>query len=428
MNVRCNDLGQETAKRIVGVLQENRVLTAINLDYNPKLGNTEVRDIARSLRTHGPSLESISFSDNNVGNDVAGAFARSIGDDATLIKRLSIAHNCLRSTGVSRIAGSLKNNTVMVYLDLGRNPMGGKGMAHLAEALKENNCLRELLVDCCGIDVEGARGLADALKVNSSLTKLDVSDNSLLTKGVIALSGGLAGNTSIVDLNLTNVGVGVKATEKLAEAMAVNGVLEVLNLSNNQVRNHGCKKLSEMLTSNHVLRTLNLSFNSISAIGIEAMVDAMATTSGIREGLKALDLDVILLGNQYSKDPGVVDNSQVMVPPKMARSKLTWENATDDSLDRTMWSKKEENSNIVRRPSFSIAAGEEFDLDDGKSRFSMTNNLLSSAEAGERFGVIAPDMAEPVEVPRWRQLMEDSGNRVKTEGGGKWSEKMLHVK
>ena len=136
LNVSCNDLGQESAKRLVGVLQVNMVLTTLNLDYNPKLGNTEVRELASAMRTYQPSLEWLHFSDNNVGNDVAGAFARVIGDQSCLLRKLTLAQNCLRSTGISRISSSLKDNHLLVFLDLARNPMGSKGALHLAEALK----------------------------------------------------------------------------------------------------------------------------------------------------------------------------------------------------------------------------------------------------------------------------------------------------
>ena len=135
--------------------------------------------VATLLTTHYAPR---SFSDNNVGNDVAGAFARSIGDQSCLLKKLTLAQNCLRSTGISRISGSLKDNHLLVFLDLARNPMGSKGALHLAEALKHNFVLRELLIDCCGIDAEGAKGLGGVLCVNKSLTRLDLADNSLLTK------------------------------------------------------------------------------------------------------------------------------------------------------------------------------------------------------------------------------------------------------
>jgi hypothetical protein len=52
LDVSCNDLGQESAKRLVGVLQVNMVLSVLNLDYNPKLGNTEAREIASAIKTY----------------------------------------------------------------------------------------------------------------------------------------------------------------------------------------------------------------------------------------------------------------------------------------------------------------------------------------------------------------------------------------
>jgi len=419
LDVSCNGLGQESAKRLVGVLQVNLVLTVLNLDYNPNLGNAEVREIVAAIRTHGPSIERLSFSENNVGNDVAGAFARAIGDSTSTVTRVSMAHNCLRSTGVSRLAGAMKENKVLVSMDLSRNPMGSKGLLHLSEALKANNCLRELILDCCGIDAEGCKGLAEALKINKTLVKLDLADNNLLTDGLVALAEGIKENKGVRELNLTNTGVGVKASERLADALIVNKVLEVLNMSSNQIRNHGCKKLSEMLGENNVLRMLDLSFNYISAIGIASMMDVLAST---REGrTKSLGLDVKLTGNQYSKMKDEVENSQVVVPPKLARSKITWDHKSEDNLDRTMWSKKKENNNFVRRPSFSDAAGEAFDLDDGSSKFSITNNLITS-KSMETFGVIT-DQAEPVDVPRWRANMEEHGNDVaKIKGPDTWND------
>ncbi|GMH70973.1 hypothetical protein TrLO_g7500 [Triparma laevis f. longispina] len=420
LSVSCNDLGQESAKRLVGVLQVNMVLAILNLDYNPKLGNTEVRELASAMRTYQPSLEWLSFSDNNVGNDVAGAFARSIGDQSCLLKKLTLAQNCLRSTGISRISGSLKDNHLLVFLDLARNPMGSKGALHLAEALKHNFVLRELLIDCCGIDAEGARGLGEVLCVNKSLTRLDLADNSLLTKGVNCIAMGLKENVGIKDINLTNTGIGVKSSEKLSDALKVNTTLEVLNLSNNQVRNHGCIKLAEMLEVNHTLRSLDLGFNGINAAGINAIVTAMKTTSESREDAKALELDVILVGNQFSKTVGEVQNAQIMVPPKLARSKITWENATTSSIDVPMWSKKEENVNFVRRPSFSQAAGEEFDLAHPHSEFAITNNLITS-KSEDNFGIIT-EVAEPVDVPRWRETMKKAGNNVENiEGVSSWN-------
>ena len=105
LNVSCNDLGQTAAERLTQVLSANVVLTRLNLDYNPKLGNTEVRNIASAIKTYEPSIEVLNFSENGVGNDVAGAFARFLGLPGCIVKKLTLAHNCLRSTGVGRIAG-----------------------------------------------------------------------------------------------------------------------------------------------------------------------------------------------------------------------------------------------------------------------------------------------------------------------------------
>jgi Ran GTPase-activating protein (RanGAP) involved in mRNA processing and transport len=429
LDVSCNNLGQESAKRLVGVLQVNTVLTVLNLDYNPNLGNTEAREIANAMRTYCPSLEWLSFSDNGVGNDVAGAFARSLGDSNSLVKKFCFAQNALRSTGVSRVATALKSNSMLVYLDLGRNPMGSKGCAHLAEALGANRSLRELVLDCCGIDEEGCAALGEMLEENFVLQKLDLSDNSVLNGGAVSLFGGLEKNRGLTELNLTNTGIGVKASEVIAETLRVNEFLSDLNLSNNQVRNYGCEKLAEMLAENVVLRRLNLSFNLISSIGINKIVDSInkRETMKFEVGMmKALELDIVLVGNLFSKDVEVGGESQLVVLPKMARSKMIFDNATSDSRDVPMWQKSRDdaNKNFVRRKSFSAVAGDEFDevVDVGK-QFPLTGTMIKSSSEdvlggggpsghAKQLGLITK-IAEPVDVPRWRGRMEEHGNDVR---------------
>jgi len=121
LDVSCNNLGQKSAKRLIGVLQNNCVLCKLNLDYNPNLGHTEAREIANAMRVYGSNLAHLSFSDNNVGNDVAGAFAKTINaENNSKITRLSFSQNALRSIGVSRLASSISTNDNLQFLDISR--------------------------------------------------------------------------------------------------------------------------------------------------------------------------------------------------------------------------------------------------------------------------------------------------------------------
>jgi len=314
---------------------------------------------------------------------------------------------------------------MLVFLDLGRNPMGSKGCMHIAEALGVNRTLKELLLDCCGIDAEGCRALGEVLAVNNVLQKLDLSDNSILTKGVESLCAGLKENRGIRELNMTNTGIGVKASECLSECLRHNEVIRELNVSNNQVRNHGCKQFADMLAVNVSLVKLDLSFNMISAIGVNSIVESVNKRDTFKYEvgkMKALELDVKLVGNLFSKDAGVVDESQLVVLPKMARSKMVFDSASSDSRDVPMWQKEraDNNKNFVRRGSFSVAAGKEFDdvVDVGKKFWnggllkSSSTDVLGGGGLGagaKQLGVVTK-IAEQVDVPRFRERMETYGN------------------
>ena len=426
LDVSCNGLGQTAAERLTQVLSVNLVLIHLNLDYNPNLGNTEVRNIANAIKTYEPSIESLNFSENGVGNDVAGAFGRFLGLPGCLVKKLTLAHNCLRSTGVGRIATSLKSNTNLTHLDLARNPMGSKGCSHLAAALSENSTLLTLLLDCCGIDSAGASALGDMLGVNSTLQVLDVSDNSLLSSGLASMSHGLYINSGLVRLNLTNTGLGVKSSTPLSTVVGSNRSLTSVNLSHNQLRSAGASALASTLSQNLNQTSLDLSFNSIDLPGVSSLQDALASTASD----KSHPLDLKLLGNSVPNGP----ETQAVLQPGLARSKVRWNADSMDALDVPMWSKPSgfvqdsavvdpatsaaampDNKAMHRRPSFTAAAPDAFDLDLGASKFPLTGHLASVRPA--TFGVIT-DVAEDVAQRRWRGVMEGAGNDVgKVEAG-----------
>lgn len=280
LNVSCNGLGQESAKRLIGVIQNNMILCRLNLDYNPNLGHTEAREIASAMRLYNSNLQHLSFSDMNCGNDVAGAFAKTLlVENGGLLTRLSFSQNALRSIGVNRLANSLTTNAILKFLDLSRNPMGSKGCIHVGEALKCNVVLQELNLSCCGIDSEGCEVLRDALKINATLKVLDLSDNSLLTQGVGYLSEGLGcgkeKGRGLREIDLTNVGLGVRAGEALGKALEGNLTLEKLVMGSNQIKNQGAKAMAAMLKVNVALRVVDLSFNGISSVGIKSLLVAL---------------------------------------------------------------------------------------------------------------------------------------------------------
>ena len=75
----------------------------------------------------------------------------------------------------------------------------------------------------------------------------------------------------------------------------------------------------------------------ISAIGVNSIVEGVKAREGISRydvsEMKALELDIVLVGNLFGKDPGSVDESQLIVQSKLARSKLVFDNASKDALD-----------------------------------------------------------------------------------------------
>ena len=356
--------------------------------------------------------------------------------------------------------------------------MGNKGCLHIAEALKTNSSLTEINISCCGIASDGIEGLRDALMLNSNLQSLDLSDNSLLTKGIGFLSEGLAVNNGVENINLTNTGIGVKGGETLSKSLKENYSLHTLILGSNQIKKHGATMFAELFAVNNTLKNVDLSFNQISALGIKALLtalnkdfdaeaaDAISGPKNMQEELvmknfseifaveedeeslrirrekttrerknKLINLDLKLTGNIYSRAEGEVSSAQVMVPPKMARSKLNFEHATKEKLDVPMWqigattdvAESVNKKNVKRRGSFSLVAPEAFDdeaFTEGKN-FILSEGYIKELKKSSSEGVF--DKAEPVERPRWREEMK-LGRTLGVGGEGAWDHAFAHEK
>ena len=79
-------------------------------------------------------------------------------------------------------------------LDISKNKIGVAGTQAVAGLLKANSTLRYLNLNSNNSDVDGARSLKEALALNTTLQHLDVGYNRLRMKGLSALAQGLLSN------------------------------------------------------------------------------------------------------------------------------------------------------------------------------------------------------------------------------------------
>lgn len=140
-----------------------------------------------------------------------------------MTSRLSYILNTADDSGVEAIAGALKINTTLKFLDLEGNDIGEEGVKAIFEALKTNTTLTNLSLrnnsfSMISIDSDSSvTAIAGALKTNTTLKFLDLEGNDISVEGLQAIAGALKFNTSITDIRLDYNNIGVEGQEALAE-------------------------------------------------------------------------------------------------------------------------------------------------------------------------------------------------------------------
>ncbi|EOD32735.1 hypothetical protein EMIHUDRAFT_230541 [Emiliania huxleyi CCMP1516] len=303
-------ISDEGAKALASALNVNETLTDLNLDGSwrphPSLGHS--RDGALSImrvERHrnkltslglincdiGPSradaaeiadfvsvsevLETLSLTDNFIGNDGAVAIAEALKVNRVLTT-LNLENNGICSEGAAALGKALEVNGKLKSLSLSLNGIRDAGAAAIAEALRFNGVLTALNINCNKIGDRGAKALASALHVNGMLKTLDLGSNNIGGEGAVAIADALQNNAVLTTLDLSGdpytSGIGPEGASAIAEALKVNGVLTTLNLS-----------------ENYISTSLNLSENYIRDEGARA-VALLASALRVNEGLKILHI------------------------------------------------------------------------------------------------------------------------------------------
>lgn len=169
------------------------------------------------------------------------------------------------------------------HLYLTHVQFGAPGARQMAELLRSNPAgVTEVDASSCGIKgLSGAVALGEALRNNTVLLRLNLGNNRLGDAGAESIAAGLAVNTGLRSLNLVHNRVGPRGAAALARALQANRVLTSLDLDLNRVHDEGAVQLAPALRDNDVLSTLVLSGNMIGNVGAAALADAIAVNRGL---------------------------------------------------------------------------------------------------------------------------------------------------
>jgi hypothetical protein len=189
----------------------------------------DLQNLVATLRQSTSRLESICINHTQLGDEAATVLANALADGSLRrLKILIIFDGCgITSMGAAEIARGLETNTTLEYFSI--DSIGDEGAIALANALSgHNKTLKKLILHDfnCSLTNVGAFALAGMLKRNNTLEYLDLlySRRGITDEGEHALVRATAYNTSLVVLRMRNLETN---SDSVVEQQRVEHSLEI---------------------------------------------------------------------------------------------------------------------------------------------------------------------------------------------------------
>ncbi|KAH0795143.1 Leucine Rich Repeat family protein [Histomonas meleagridis] len=305
-----NALTEKSAIKIFNLLLTNPKLTHLEISNN-KLSDESIIELSKTLKKLPPNRDPISvcLRKNDFSLMGAEALAGALRSNVP-VYWLDLRDNPqIGDRGIESIACSLTSNTNLTGLDVIKCGCNELGAAALADSLLDNHTLKTLLIQdelnfnainslgrlfeaptCslqalylwhCSLTAKLLEELCMSLRMNCSLTTLALSYNKIDDKGAIYLADMIFKNKSLLKLQLGANLFSTHTAGYFGVALSKNATLQFLDLSRNNLRSYGVWPIAVSLMNNKTLKTIDLRYNSIDSSGAEILCELIAKNTSI---------------------------------------------------------------------------------------------------------------------------------------------------
>lgn len=270
---------------LLHALQENTVVSTLNLDHNNETGDGEVSDqnakaISELLRLN-QTITALSLNSCDITPKRMQLIAEGLNGNTSL-KTLILANNPIESTGAAALESALANNRVLTSLDLTSTRLYATGGAQIAILIKRNLFLKTLILIHNSLDLGNECDIAAALKFARENTAM-ASTMTTLSKTMASTS---LGNTRKMHttyespeptgLNTIMLGNNNLPMVTLTPAIRSYSSIRILDVSNNAIKDIGAKAIADNLLAPKLINSLNLRQCEIGLKGMQAISKALS--------------------------------------------------------------------------------------------------------------------------------------------------------
>ena len=163
--------------------------------------------------------------------------------------KINLEGNWLSKEGIAVLADALKNNTILVELELANNCFCNTDLQILTEVLtKDNSTLQYLGLSTNRITDDDMAHMTAMLKVNRTLTKLALGHNKIGSRGIEQLADALCRpDSKLQEPSLSNnKSIGNCCVESLENILRNNYSLKLLNVQSCNISEKHKSRLKQL--------------------------------------------------------------------------------------------------------------------------------------------------------------------------------------
>ena len=161
-----------------------------------------IKIISSMLADH-PSLTSLDFSHNKIGDYGFKYFGKILSPQSCNLVHIDLSNNLISVDGAFLFSLGLERNNSLEFLNLKLNKLGDDGSEHIFKALAKNSTLTSLNLSSNGMTESSCRILAETFVLNKSLKFLDLCCNTFHESGGKYLQDRIEENYHLLDLKLS---------------------------------------------------------------------------------------------------------------------------------------------------------------------------------------------------------------------------------
>ncbi|XP_060070211.1 leucine-rich repeat-containing protein 74B-like [Ylistrum balloti] len=294
---QCRALYRKSCKR-KGLIPIKKVLqqigqTVFSID-DLQLSARELKVIFVSIANNLDVLE-LDLSGNKLGVKEISYLCQILKSNKQL--SVVIMRKCnLHGPAMKNLADFLSTSNTLRKLDLGDNDLDDNDAPHVAKIIEKNESIGQLILSQNKLG-ESAIMIGHAIKENEIMVSLDLSWNHIRGYGAVGIAQGLEKNVKLTTVNLAWNGFGFEGCVALSRVLENNSTLMSLDLANNRVHPPALFELIKGLEKNKTLASLRLAHNPITAPMTSILLNRILHAK--ENTMKELDIEGVVVDKDF---------------------------------------------------------------------------------------------------------------------------------